>query len=213
MYDYIWGAKKKKGKKFTEEPISVPDAPRADYYREPAYLETVDNKIYFYAEIYRDKVLQLNRKIKELNNSLTRQRGQLSLKEQIPIYLHINSFGGSVFSGFSAMDSVLNSSLPVITVVDGCCASAATFLSIVGRERYITRHSFMLIHQVSSFCWGKYDEFEDELENLKKFMTLIKEVYSKYTDMPEEKLDEILKHDLWLNAEECLKYKLVDSII
>ena len=182
-------------------------------YKEPAYLETVDNKIYFYSEIYRDKVLQLNRKIRELNNSMAQRKGQLGLNEDIPIYLYINSFGGSIFSGFSAMDSLIASRLPIITVVDGCCASAATFLSIVGTKRFITPHSYMLIHQVSSFHWGKYEEFKDEMDNLNKFMSLIKCIYRKYTQIPEDKLDEILKHDLWFSAEECLEYKLVDEIL
>jgi len=182
-------------------------------FREPAYLETVDNKIYFYAEIHRDKVLQLNKKIIDLNNDLSRQKVQLSLSEDIPIYLYINSFGGNIFSGFSAMDSILRSRLPIITIVDGCCASASTLLSVVGDKRYITAHSYMLIHQLSSNHWGKYEEFKDTMKNLDKFMILIKNIYEKYTEMPIKKLDEILKHDIFLDAKECLKYKLVDEII
>ena len=144
---------------------------------------------------------------------MSRQKDQLSLQEDIPIHLYINSFGGSIFSGFSAMDALIASKLPVITIVDGVCASAATFLSVVGTKRYITTHSYMLIHQLSSFHWGKFEEFKDNMKNLEKFMTLIKGVYGKYTRMPEEKLEEILKHDIFLDAEECLEYNLVDEII
>lgn len=212
---YTWGGKLKKssGENVPEITISESRAIGGGEYREPAYLETVDNKIYFYAEIYRDKVLQLNRKIRELNNSMSRQKDQLSLQEDIPIHLYINSFGGSIFSGFSAMDALIASKLPVITIVDGVCASAATFLSVVGTKRYITSHSYMLIHQLSSFHWGKYEEFKDNMKNLEKFMALIKGVYGKYTSMPEEKLEEILKHDIFLDAQECLEFKLVDEII
>ena len=71
----------------------------------------------------------------------------------------------------------------------------------------------MLIHQLSSFCWGKHSEFIDEIENQKKLMGMIKDIYKKYTKVPMSKLDEILKHDLWFNAEECIKYGLVDEII
>jgi len=206
---YFWGSSK-------ESEIILEGSNRilgSDISKEPAYLETVDNKIYFYAEIYRDKVLQLNKKIRELNNSMCRQKDQLNLEEDIPIYLYLNSFGGSIFSGFSAMDALIKSKLPVITIVDGCCASAATFLSVVGTKRYITPHSYLLIHQLSSGYWGKYEEIKDQMDNVNKFMGLIKEVYCKYTKMPEDKLDEILKHDIWLNAEECIEYGLVDEII
>ena len=212
---YTWGGRHKKlsGENVPEITSAGSKSIGGGDYREPAYLETVDNKIYFYAEIYRDKVLQLNIKIRELNNSMSRQKDQLSLQEDIPIHLYINSFGGSIFSGFSAMDALIASKLPVITIVDGVCASAATFLSVVGTKRYITTHSYMLIHQLSSFHWGKFEEFKDNMKNLEKFMTLIKGVYGKYTRMPEEKLEEILKHDIFLDAEECLEYNLVDEII
>lgn len=210
----FWGSKEIFSEYKLEKPIiGLEKAIGGGDYKEPAYLETIDNKIYFYAEIYRDKVLQLNRKIRELNNCMSRQKDQLNLSEDIPIYLYINSFGGSIFSGFSAMDSLIKSKLPVVTIVDGCCASAATFLSIVGSKRYITPHSYMLIHQLSSVHWGKYEEFKDNMKNLEKFMGLIKEIYAKYTKMPVEKLEEILKHDIWLDAKECLEYKLVDEII
>jgi ATP-dependent protease ClpP protease subunit len=44
-------------------------------------------------------------------------------------------------------------------------------------------------------------------------MTSIKDIYKTYTKMPMKKLDEILKHDLWLTAKECLEYGMVDEII
>ena len=44
-------------------------------------------------------------------------------------------------------------------------------------------------------------------------METIRSIYSKHTKIPKKKLDEILDHDLWLSAEECLKYGLVDEII
>ena len=40
-------------------------------------------------------------------------------------------------------------------------------ISIVADERIITPHSYMLIHQLSSGCWGKFSEIEDEFNNLK----------------------------------------------
>jgi len=43
-------------------------------------------------------------------------------------------------------------------------------------------------------------------------MKTIKDIYKKYSEVPEEQLDEILSHDLFWNAEMCLKLKLVDEI-
>lgn len=181
--------------------------------KEPEFIQVVNNKIYFYSEIYRDKVLMLNKNIKELNDILFHKKFIWGLNEVPAIELHINSYGGSIFSGLAVMDEVLNSQIPINTIIDGCCASAATFFSIVGKKRYINKHAFMLIHQLSSAAWGKYAEFVDEMENLNLLMRMIKNIYNRYTKVPMKKLDEILKHDIWFDAETCIKYGLVDEIL
>ena len=106
------------------------------------------------------------------------------------------------------MDTILRGKVPIHTYIDGFCASAATFISVVGVERYMSRNSYMLIHQLSTNFWGKYSEFEDEKQNLDLMMKTIKRVYKEYTKVPMGKLDEILKHDLLWDAEKCLKYGL-----
>jgi len=172
----------------------------------------VDNHIYFYSHIGTSEVLQLNRRLRELNNELLRSAG-LQDREPASIFLHINSFGGSIFDGLAAMDTILGCGVPVVTIIDGACASAATFLSVVGARRLIPRHGFMLIHQLSAMTWGKYRELQDDNINFNKLMDTIKSIYAEYTKIPEEKLMEILEHDLWFDANKCLEYGLIDEIV
>ena len=56
-------------------------------------------------------------------------------------------------------------------------------------------------------------EFKDEIKNLDLIMTLIKGTYLKKCKFKSKELDKILGHDLFLSAEECLKYGLVDQIL
>ena len=130
-----------------------------------------------------------------------------------PIKIYINSGGGSVVAGIASMDSILRSKVPIETHVDGFCASAATFMSVVGNYRAMSRNSYMLIHQVSTQFWGTYANFDDEKKNLDLMMKTIKDVYKKYTKLPMRKLDEILKHDLMWDAKTCLEYGLIDEIV
>ena len=180
--------------------------------KEPAVIESVNNRIYFYSEISRESVLKLNRELYEKGSNLL-ARSIYEGTEVTSIQLHINSYGGSIFAGLACLDEIINCPVPVNTVIDGCCASAGTFLSVVGKRRFIKRHAFMLVHQLQSVMWGKYQEFEDEMENLKRLMKMIKDIYKEYTNLPMKNLDEILKHDLWFDAETCLKYGLVDEIL
>jgi len=177
-----------------------------------SFIEVVENRIYFYSDIDRDKILQLNRHIRNKGIDLQRE-AMVQAREPANIYLHIQSYGGNIFAGMAGMDEIIKSMVPVYTMIDGCCASAATLLSICGKKRFINRHAYMLIHQISSCMWGKYEDFKDEMKNLDKFMTMIKEIYSEYTKIPMEKLEEILKHDLFFNANECKEYGLVDEVI
>ena len=195
-----WGEKKvtqprKSGTEATEKHISVQD-----------------NKIYFYSGVNRNSCSELNKKMSELETkALT-----LSLNLDIdppPIKIYINSGGGSVVAGIASMDSILRSKVPIETHVDGFCASAATFMSVVGNYRAMSRNSYMLIHQVSTQFWGTYANFDDEKKNLDLMMKTIKDVYKKYTKLPMRKLDEILKHDLMWDAKTCLEYGLIDEII
>jgi ATP-dependent Clp protease protease subunit len=101
----------------------------------------------------------------------------------------------------------------VNTYVDGYCASAATLLSVVGKNRYMSANSLILIHQLYSGYEGKYEELSDSMINTNNLMKKIKNIYLKHTNIKENELNEILKHDLWLDAETSLKYGLVDKII
>ena len=176
-------------------------------------IEVVGDRLYFYADITRETILKLNKVLYEMAHSALVDACLYGSKAAGPIILHIQSHGGSVFAGLSGMDSILRCPVPVITVVDGCAASAATFLSVVGNRRAMSRNAYMLVHQLSSSSWGTYEQLKDDQKNNDMLMAKIKEIYRKYTKIPAKKIDEILRHDLWWDAKTCLKYGLVDEII
>jgi len=175
-------------------------------------IETKNNRIYFYTEVTRGKNLTLNMKLKDIANDAL-ARGTVLNTDPGKIYLHINSYGGSVFAGFSSVDYIIGSKVPVVSVIDGCAASAATIMSVVADHRQINKHAYMLIHQLSSGMWGKYQDMKDDMENSDRLMKMIIDIYEEHTKIPKKELNKILKHDLWWDAETCLKYGLVDEII
>jgi hypothetical protein len=61
--------------------------------------------------------------------------------------------------------------------------------------------------------YGKFSEMEDQMFNCTIIMKVLKDFYKKYTKMPMKKLDELLKKDISLTAEECLQYGLIDEIL
>ena len=175
-------------------------------------VEVSHNKIYFYADITRPEILKLNKQLDSLEKRILTNAIMLN-SQPCDIYLHINSFGGSLFAGLAGVDYIKNCQVPIHTIIDGCAASAATLMSVVGEHRQIHKHSFMLIHQLSTVMWGKYEDLKDDMKNNELLMKTVKSIYEEHTKIPKRQLNKILKHDLWWDAETCLKYGLVDEII
>jgi ATP-dependent protease ClpP protease subunit len=174
-------------------------------------IQVVGNTIWYYSNVDQESILSLNQKIRKVGHDALK-RAIDENRDPAPIELRIHSYGGSMLAGIAGMESIRSSRVPITTIVEGGAASAATFLSVAGARRLITRNSYILIHQLSSFMWGKYAAFQDEMKNLDKFMQTIKNVYLERTRIPETKLEEILKHDLWFTAGESVEYGLVDGI-
>ena len=87
------------------------------------------------------------------------------------------------------------------------------FNDVVGKKRFMTKHSLMLIHQLSGADSGKFNELQDQMSNMSILMNMITNIYLEETKINKTTLSELLKKDLWLDADTCLKYGLVDEII
>lgn len=177
-------------------------------------VESIGNHIWFNDDVSNESISKLIKVINARNFAFEQKQRDIFFGklEPKPIYLHINSDGGTIYEGMAAVDCIRNSKIPIYTIIEGRAASAATFLSIAGKKRYITENSFLLIHQLSSQMWGKMSELEDEHQNNKFFMEKIYSIYSKYTTVPKKELKTIMKRDIWWDSNKALKYGFVDAI-
>ncbi len=170
------------------------------------------NNIYFYSEITRQSILDLTLIIKELTVKLLNLINVYEV--DIPcIKLHINSEGGEVFAVFSILKLIESNTIPIHSIIEGQACSAATMLSVVAEKRFITEHSYMLIHNLSSDFWGKMHELEDEMINLKELTRKIKSIYKTYSTIKKTELEKLLKKDLLLTPNVCKRHGLIDEII
>ena len=209
-----WGKENinKKRKYRNDESDSESDDDEEEVWRD-------SNHIFFYADVNTGNIAKLNKYIYEINRENFNQyafpmKSKLKIENNYPpIFLHIKSYGGCVFSAISTVDLIKTSISPIYTIIEGYAASAATMISIVGTKRFIHQNAQMLIHQMSSEFWGKMEEIKDEMENLNNLEEVITDLYKEYTQIPDKKYKKILKHDLWWNAKKCIKYNLVDEII
>ena len=174
---------------------------------------SIDNlDIMFYNEITTDATFLLNGYIR----SAIMTSKTISISYPIdppPIKIHINSGGGSVLDAFSTADIIKRSDVHITTIVEGICASSATLISLAGYRRLMYKNSYMLIHQLSGAAWGRLSQIKDETVNLTKVMDAIIDYYLDNTKIERKRLNKLLNKDLYLGADECLKYGFIDEII
>lgn len=180
-------------------------------------ISVLGDHIWFYGSIEEKSALLLNRTLLDL--SMRQAPTAFSSMQEIgtpaPIWLHINSHGGEVFSSFAIADTIerISSITPVVTVVEGCAASGATFMSTAGSKRLMRKNAYMLVHEMRGEVWGKYTEMKDDMISNDAIMKTIKDWYISKTKITAKDIDQILAKDVWWNAKQCLKYGMIDQII
>lgn len=177
-------------------------------------VESIDNHVYFYADVDSDRCLSMIRQIREIDIRLRTEQISRDLEDQplTPIWLHVQSGGGDLFAGIAAADELKAIKSPIYSVVEGLSASAATLISLAASKRFIRPNGFMLIHQLSAMHWGTHEQFEDEIDVQNKLMDRLVAYYADHTNMVPDAIREMLKRDTWLTAEQCLAFGLVDRI-
>ena len=172
-------------------------------------VHNIGNCVYFYAPVTSGNVLKLITCLRNANECASRVPHVESR-----VYLYIHSGGGDAYAGLSAMDHIRSNPVAVTAIVDGMVASAASFILLGADDRRCMPHSFVRIHQVSiSGFEGKYVDFVDELENTNSLMDVVRDVYMKNTSLTRKRLDEILKKEIDMNAQTCIKEGIVQCLM
>ena len=168
--------------------------------------------VYMYGQVTDESCMQLTMVLHDLDKKAQQQRVLYpDLKPKIE--LHIQSGGGALMPTFYVCDTIKLIETPVHVYVDGFAASAASLMSVCGNKRIMTKNSAMLVHQLTGATSGKFNEIKDEMTNLNFFMNKVKNIYLENTKLNSSVLDDLLSSDIWLDAQTCLEYGLVDEII
>lgn len=165
-------------------------------------VRVIGNEIYFYGEVDEKSALELNICLRKLERQWFDH-----------IVLYIQSTGGDVYAGFSVMDHIDSLKIPVHTVVDGLCCSAATLILLAGKQRFMKKHARLMIHQVSSAAdVTKHSDIRDEVHHLDGLMDQMKRVYLQRTKLVSKKLKTLMKRDVYLDIDTCIRYGIVEKM-
>lgn len=146
---------------------------------------------------------------------ITSQLLYLDSLSQEPIFLYINSPGGSVSAGLAIYDTMKSIAAPVATVCQGVAASMAAILLSGGEpgKRYILPHSEVMIHQPSTGMEGKASDLMISMNHLERIRKTLIHILAENCNQTEETIQTSICADYWMNAEEAIAYGIVDSMV
>jgi len=131
------------------------------------------------------------------------------------ITMHVDSPGGSVKSGLSMVDVMEYIKSDIKTVNTGMAASMGSVLLGAGTKgkRSSLRHSTTMIHQSSGGFQGTIQDAEIDWAEWQKVNAELFTLLGSYCGKKPETVMKDATRDFWLNAEEALKYGIIDEII
>lgn len=121
------------------------------------------------------------------------------------IQLHINSYGGDLFTAIQFMRAIADTQAHVICSVEGACMSAATMIFLCADTYEVSEHSMFMFHNYSSATFGKGGEMFDNIIHERKWSEhLLNRVYDGFLN--KEEIASLLHNkDIWMDGEEVLK--------
>lgn len=132
-----------------------------------------------------------------------------------PITVMINSPGGSADAGFAIYDMLRFIAPPVITVVNGLCASAGILIHLATdkKRRFCLPEARFMIHQPSTGGRGTASDLDITAKEILKLRDRYNKIIAAETGHSPEDVLEHARRDFWLDAGQALEYGLVAKVV
>jgi len=170
-----------------------------------------------YNRLYRERIIFLAQEIDdEIANQIIGVLLYLDSEDSTkPIYLYINSPGGSVLAGLALYDTIKHIKSEVVTINVGLAASMASFILGAGSKgkRLALPNSRVMIHQPMGGARGQAEDIKVEASQIMKIRDNLVRVYSMQTGQTEESVKKDLDRDNFMGAKEAKEYGIIDQVI
>lgn len=131
------------------------------------------------------------------------------------IYMYINSPGGSVTATLAMIDAMNHIKPDVATVCVGIAASGGALLLSQGAKgkRFVLPNAEVMIHQPLGGAEGQATDIEITARHILKTRDNLNKMLSKATGQKLAQIEKDVERDFFMDAEEAVKYGIVDKIM
>jgi ATP-dependent Clp protease protease subunit len=131
------------------------------------------------------------------------------------IQMYVNSPGGEVYAGMAIYDAMQEITAPVSTVAVGMAASFGTVVLAAGEAgmRYSLPHATIHMHQPLGGAQGQVSDMKIVIDHYQFLKEELIKIFKKHTGQDEKTLERDMDRDFYMNAQQALKYGLIDEVL
>lgn len=172
--------------------------------------------LFLFDSIDEDSARSINEMIYRINMFDDKQEKTLKEFVRRPIQIHINSYGGSVYDGFSIVNAIELSKTPIYTVASGACMSMGLIILLAGHKRYMQPNATLMYHEISSFNGqNNLEEQKRNVSEMERLQGIMDSYLLKRTIVKPAELKAIRKQmlDWYIDDKQAIKNKFIDKVI
>jgi ATP-dependent Clp protease protease subunit len=193
-------------------PIGVPSVP----YRLPG--SQYERWIDIYTRLSQERIIFLGQEVTDgLANRIVAFLLYLDAEDPSkPIYLYINSPGGSVTAGMAIYDTMQYIKAEVVTICVGLAASMGAFLLASGSEgkRLALPHARIMIHQpLGGTGRRQATDIDIEAKEILRIRHQLNGIMAERSGQTIEKIAKDTDRDYYMSAAEAVQYGLIDKVL
>lgn len=173
--------------------------------------------IYLNGEIEPEKCGEAIGRILEINQPRVEEDDEGVWIEQSKvdvINLLITSPGGDMSAGFSLVNVIKGSKIPIRTIAMGEAVSAGFCLLIAGHQRVVAPYTALMSHIFSTGFDGNYHELKNAMQEIHRYNTKMIDFYQDCTGLDKKLIRRkfLGKDDVYISHADAIKYNMVDLI-
>lgn len=170
-----------------------------------------------YTRLLKDRIVFLGTDVNdEVANHIIAQMLFLEAQDpDKPIWMYVNSPGGSVTAGMAIYDTMQFVGPEVGTICMGLGASMGQFLLCAGApgKRYALPHARIMMHQPLGGVRGQASDIAIQAEQMAYTKKMLQERIAEHTGQPVETIEADSDRDRWFTADEARDYGIIDKVI
>jgi len=134
------------------------------------------------------------------------------IRDRASIHVYLNSIGGEVTEGMAIYNMLASARDKVSIEVLGIAGSIASIIALAGYELVMDTGTYLVIHNPFTGAWGDAEYLRQQADILDKIKQQIVNIYVSRSNIPEEKITEMMDAETWITADEAVDFGFAVSV-